>query len=85
MLTNLANLLTVSRIFVLVPLVALLFAMAASGSLLAGVMLNLIEWKELNLVAVPLLLVSIMTLVWHQSRKPSESQKIPSVLSSSGN
>ena len=61
----------------------LVFAMAASGSLLAGVMLNLIEWKELNLVAVPLLLVSIMTLVWHQSRKPSESQKIPSVLSSS--
>jgi uncharacterized membrane protein len=46
-------------------------------------MLNLIEWKELNLVAVPLLLVSIMTLVWHQSRKPSESQKIPSVLTSS--
>ena len=63
----------------------LVFAMAASGSLLAGVMLNLIEWKELNLVAVPLLLVSIMTLVWHQSRKPSESQKIPSVLSNSVN
>ncbi|MEC7540428.1 MAG: MFS transporter, partial [SAR324 cluster bacterium] len=62
----------------------LVFAMAASGSLLAGVMLNLIEWKELNLVAVPLLLVSIMTLVWHQSRRPSESQKIPSVLTSSG-
>ncbi len=61
----------------------LVFAMAASGSLLAGVMLNLIEWKELNLVAVPLLLVSIMTLIWHQSRKPSESQKIPSVFTSS--
>lgn len=44
----------------------LVFAMAASGSLLAGVLLSVMDWRQLNLTALPLLGVVVVALVWHR-------------------
>ena len=47
----------------------LVFAMAASGSLLAGVLLSVMDWRELNLTALPLLGIVVVTLIWHRFRQ----------------
>jgi MFS family permease len=47
----------------------LVFAMAASGSLLAGVLLSVMDWWELNLTALPLLGIVVVTLIWHRLRQ----------------
>ncbi len=47
----------------------LVFAMAASGSLLAGVLLSVMDWRELNLTALPLLGIVVVTLIWHRLRQ----------------
>ena len=46
----------------------LVFGMAASGSLLAGVLRSVMDWWELNLTALPLLGIVVVTLIWHRLR-----------------
>ena len=61
----------------------LVFAMAASGSLLAGVLLSVMDWQQLNLIALPLLGVVVITLVWYRLRqRPAAPEALASAASS---
>ncbi len=78
------------RVYFRLFLIATCFALTgsvASLTVAAGSLVGHAIAANNALATLPLVLklVGTMTLVWHQSRKPSESQKIPSVLSSSGN
>jgi MFS family permease len=61
----------------------LVFAMAASGSLLSGVLLSVMDWRELNLIALPLLSIVVVTLIWHRLRQHSVAPEAPAPAASS--
>ncbi|MES2949483.1 MAG: MFS transporter [Pseudomonadota bacterium] len=54
----------------------LTFTMVALGSLLAGAVLNRLGWSSVNVVVLPLLVLSILMTLWHaQSQKPQAAMQ----------
>ena len=61
----------------------LVFGIAASASLLAGVLLNSVDWRGINWSALPILGVVVITLIWHRLRQhPATPESLAPVASS---